>query len=99
MGIETGDNYEITASIANTAASTLGSSTMISATSIGAASAAQTALNVIDAAIASLVGGDVEGGPSPEVSDCSHYSDSMGHLTSAGSQEAAQQIGTFYLTY
>ena len=54
VGIETGDNYEITASIANTAASTLGSSTMISATSIGAASAAQTALNVIDAAIADV---------------------------------------------
>ena len=50
----------------------------------------------IDEAIATLVGGDVEGGPSPELSNCSYYSDTMGHLTSQGSQEAAQQIGNFY---
>lgn len=53
----------------------------------------------IDAAIAMVVGGDVVAGASPEVGDCSHYSDSLGHLTSQGAQAAAQQIGTFYLTF
>jgi hypothetical protein len=53
----------------------------------------------IDNAIASLVGGDVIAGASPEVGDCSHYVDELGHLTEAGKEAAAQSIGQFYLSF
>jgi len=50
----------------------------------------------IDNAIATLVGGDVLQGFSPEVNDCSDYVDQAGHLTTIGYENAATNIGSYY---
>jgi hypothetical protein len=50
----------------------------------------------IDNAIATLVGGDVLQGFSPEVNDCSDYVDQTGHLTTIGYENAATNIGSYY---
>ncbi len=56
----------------------------------------------IDNAIAAVVQArfgtlpEVVPGFSPEVRDCADYTDTTGHLTSAGAVGAAQAIGAYY---
>ena len=50
----------------------------------------------IDNAIATVLGGNVIAGMSPEVSNCNEYTDSLGHLTAAGETNVGMAIGMFY---
>lgn len=54
---------------------------------------------LVDAAIATVVGGDVAAGASPEVSECSDYQDDDGHLTLSGARDVARTLGQFYLQF
>ena len=50
----------------------------------------------IDAAIQMVVEGDVIAAASPEVLDCSDYSDTLGHLTPEGAAALGRVLGEFY---
>jgi hypothetical protein len=51
---------------------------------------------VIDEAIASVIGGDVVSGDSPEVSTCSDYVDAKGHLTTSAAGAVGTSLGKSY---
>ena len=53
----------------------------------------------VDDTIARVVGGDVVAGTSPEVSSCSQFTDTSGHLTRDGSQYMASVLGSFYANF
>jgi len=51
----------------------------------------------IDNAIATLVGGNIVAGASPEVQSCGEYEDALGHLTHDGAVAAGANLAAYYV--